>query len=195
MNRSARLLAVVMVACMALLASPVFAPCDGVEFNKWISPDGEVWYRVFEGRRVWCPMETDVHWWMRITVSLPSSWGGPVDAMVWDRYGAEIEIDGYEPGDAIPVTHGTASYYTRGRSEKVFLTWNVGTLNPGETATLEIEISTDINPAGHQEYTTPSICGCPETWYELNSGAVLHFMYEGKQYSAYTPQLMVDVWE
>jgi len=141
-------------------------------------------------------METDVHWMMRITVFLSSLWGGPItDVVVKDRFGAEIEIDGYAPGDVMPASHGSASYYTKGASEKVFLTWNIGTLNPGETATLEFEISTDHNPADHQEYTTPSVCGCPETYYELNSGAVLKFRYEGKQYSAETPSLMVVVYE
>ena len=54
------------------------------------------------------------------------------------------------------------------------------------TATLIFEISTDLNPAGKQEYTSP---GC----YELNSGAVLKFTYNGKKYSAHTLPITVLV--
>jgi hypothetical protein len=128
---------------------------------------------------------------MRITVALPGDWGDgstPItDAIVRDRFGAEWEIEGYDPGDSIPVLsgHGTAYYYTKGKSEKVFLVWNIGTLYPGETAELIFEISTDLNPAGKQEYTS---CGC----YELNSGAVLKFMF-GSQYSVYSGPITVSV--
>lgn len=104
------------------------------------------------------------------------------DATVWDRFGAEIEVD----EDPV-VTHGTWDIKTKGKSDKVFLRWDIGDLASGDTAVLTMVISTDINPAGHQEYTSP---GC----YELNSGAVLKFINsEGIQLSAHTPNIMVHV--
>ena len=57
--------------------------------------------------------------------------------------------------------------------------------SPGDTATLIMKISTDKNPARKQEYASP---GC----YELNSGAVLKFTYEGKRYSVYTGPIYTD---
>ena len=127
---------------------------------------------------------------MRITVELPGDWGGPIEgAFVMDRFGAEWEIEPpYDvPGvDMDPYPLRYASYWTKGNSEKVFLCWMIGALNPGETAELVFEISTDLNPAGKQEYTS---CGD----YELNSGAVLKFMFDGRQYSVYTESITVIV--
>jgi len=77
------------------------------------------------------------------------------------------------------------SYTTKGTSEKVFLTWEIESPSPCDTATLIIKTSTDKNPAGKQEYASP---GC----YELNSGVVLKFTYEGKRYSAYTGPIYTD---
>ena len=105
------------------------------------------------------------------------------DVVITDRFGAELEID--ELGTP---THGTAEYYTRGNSEKVFLEWDIGTLGPEETARLVVVVSTDLNPAGHQEYTSPGV-------YELNSGATLKFydsMLDEKM-SAVTDSIYVTV--
>jgi hypothetical protein len=107
------------------------------------------------------------------------------DVEVTDRLGAELEIDEPFPES---ITHGTASYETKGNSEKVFLTWDIGTLGPEETARLIIVVSTDINPAGKQEYTLPGI-------YDLNSGAALKFFdpVENMQVSAVTDPIHVTV--
>jgi hypothetical protein len=104
------------------------------------------------------------------------------DVMVTDRFGAEIALD-------FSWTHaniGTYSYYTKGKSEKVFLEWDIGTLGPGDTANLVLWAYTDLNPAGHQEYTEPGI-------YEFNSGAVVKFRVNGKQNSFETGSVMVSV--
>jgi hypothetical protein len=104
------------------------------------------------------------------------------DATVWDRFGAEIEVD-VNP----TVTHGTWDIKTKGKSDKVFLRWDIGDLDSGDSAILTMVISTDINPAGKQEYTSP---GC----YIMNSGAVLKFINpEGIQISAHTPSISVHV--
>lgn len=169
------------LASVFLSASPASAGIPYCWFNKWIKVDCN-W--VMAPTQVTAPLKTDVQWALKMTVDLPGDWGGPIeDAVVYDRFGAELEIDSPFP---VSISHGTVSYATKGRSEKVFLTWRIGRLNPGESASLEINISTDRNPAGKQAYTSP---GC----YELNSGSVLKFRFEGKQYSVYTLPITVLV--
>lgn len=166
-----------------LSASPVSAGIPYCWFNKWIKVEC-TWYMA--PTTVTVPLKTDVQWSFGITVDLPGDWGGAIEnVVVYDRLGAEIEIDEPFP---VSISHGTVSYTTKGKSEKVFLTWDIGRLLPGESARLEINISTDHNPAGKQQYTSP---GC----YELNSGAVLKFKFEGKKYSAYTLPINVLVEE
>ncbi|MFX1258913.1 MAG: vWA domain-containing protein [Promethearchaeota archaeon] len=107
------------------------------------------------------------------------------EAIIQDRFGAEIEIDEPFP---VSITHGTVTYKTKGKSQKVFLTWEIGDLDPDETARLIILVSTDLNPAGKQEYTSPGI-------YELNSGATLKFIdpEQDIQLSASTDSINVTV--
>lgn len=183
MKKVAGLFTVLMLACVLPLTSPVSAGIPYCWFNKYIKVDC-TWE--IAPTTVTAPLGEDVQWLIKISVSLPSDWGGPIsNVIVYDRFGAEIEIDEPFPTS---VSQGTVSYITKGKSEKVFLTWKIGTLSPGDTATLEMQISTDLNPAGKQEYTSP---GC----YELNSGAVLKFRFEGKRYSAYTLPITVSVEE
>lgn len=82
-----------------------------------------------------------------------------------DRWGAEIDVVSATP------SKGTATLTTTGNSAKEHLLWNIGTLAPGETANLVIHAETDLNPAGHQEYTEPGE-------YEYNSGVVLKFLVQ-----------------
>ncbi|GAB4264949.1 MAG: hypothetical protein Kow0092_16950 [Deferrisomatales bacterium] len=103
------------------------------------------------------------------------------DVTVKDRFGAEIGLAAWAP------SQGAVEVTTKGRSEKVFLLWSVGDLDPGETASLVTDAFADRNPAGHQEYTT---CGR----YDLNSGAVVKFrMPTGKQRSFETGSLPLAV--
>jgi len=185
MKKLLGLLTVLMLACVVLSAFPVSAGIPFCWFNKWISEDG-CWNKA--PTTVTATLGEDVYWTMAISVDLRwvSVAGAIENVVVTDRFGAEIEIVGYDPGDTMPASHGSATYSINGNSDKVFLTWNIGTLPFGEMATLIFEISTDHNPADHQEYTSP---GC----YELNSGAVLKFTYGGKRYSAYTLPITVSV--
>lgn len=88
-------------------------------------------------------------------------------ATVEDRWGAEIDVE-IRLLFNNPPAPTTATLATRGRSAKESLFWNIGTLRPGETVNLVLDAETDLNPAGHQEYTTPGV-------YEFNSGVVLKF--------------------
>jgi len=162
-------------------------------FNKFILK-GCDW--VAAPTSVSAAVRTNVVWHMKIEIALPGGWGDGVtpitDIEVKDRFGAEIEIDDPFPVDGYPTQgdawwdNGPGNGRCRRPSGKVFLYWDVGTLSPGETATLRFTISTGLNGAGKQCYTS---CGC----YELNSGAVLKFMYNGRQYSVYSGPITVSV--
>jgi hypothetical protein len=104
------------------------------------------------------------------------------DVVVTDNLAAELKLDCYSPSTADVVTR------TRGKSEKVKLTWTIGDLSPGSASSLWLYVSTDLNPAGKQEFTSP---GC----YELNSGSVVKFKdpITGSQLSAHTGSVYVHV--
>ena len=100
---------------------------------------------------------------------------------VEDRWGAELDVESATP------SLGTAELTTKGKSAKEFLTWDIGDLGPGMTANLVLEVRTDLNPGGHQEYTSPGD-------YEYNSGAVLKFRNDaGKQRSHETGTVYLTV--
>jgi hypothetical protein len=74
-----------------------------------------------------------------------------------------------------------------GKSTKVHFMWNIGSMAAGEERVLFLVISTDLNPAGKQEYTS---CGD----YELNSGAVVKALNgDGKKVTAETDSIMLSV--
>jgi hypothetical protein len=102
------------------------------------------------------------------------------DVTVKDRWGAEIDVVAAHP------SMGTATLSTRGASEKEFLQWAVGDLGPGQTVNLVLLTMTDLNPAGHQEYTSPGE-------YDYNSGAVVKFLVGGKKQSFDTGSVMLTV--
>jgi hypothetical protein len=137
-------------------------------------------------------VDTETSWTLVITVDNPFGFIME-DAVIKDRFGAEIEIDGYDANVWYPDDAGTGQwqYKTKGNSDKVFLTWEIGDLAISGTATLTLEISTDKNPAGYQEYTEAG------EDYELNSGATLKFIDpdQDMQLSAYTGSITVDVEE
>lgn len=87
------------------------------------------------------------------------------DVTVKDRWGAEIDVTSAE------ASQGIATLTTKGNSAKEFLEWDIGTIPPGGTASLVLMTMTDLNPAGHQSYTSPGD-------YEYNSGAVLKVMVQ-----------------
>src|SRR4030042_405454 len=93
------------------------------------------------------------------------------DVIVTDNLAAELAVDmtfGFHQ------SQGTVSYYTTGNSDKLHLTWDVGTLNPGQQVWMHFFVYTDLNPAGRQEYTSPGT-------YYLNSGPTMKFYVDGVQ--------------
>jgi hypothetical protein len=134
------------------------------------------------------PTKTDIHWTLVIEVT--NSFGYTMeDVVITDRFGGDIEV--HTP--ALEISHGNIELKEKGKTKKQFLTWEIADLLEGETATLKLEISPDINTgtgnnkkSGHQEYTSPG-------WHDLNSGATLKFIdpEQDMQLSAYTNSIPV----
>lgn len=114
------------------------------------------------------------------------------DLVVTDNLAAEFEVDEWwwEVDDWWPTADMKMKIRTKGNSKKVTWTWTIGDLDPSQKSPLlKFLISTDLNPAGKQEFTSP---GC----YELNSGVVIKFKdpMTGNQLSAHTgPVFAVNV--
>jgi len=106
--------------------------------------------------------------------------GSYMNVVVTDNLGAELQIDDYY------ATRGDVSWYTTGNSEKVHLEWTIDQLYLNWAAYLYLTVSTDLNPAGRQEYTSP---GC----YELNSGPTMKFQVDGLQQSIEMNSIMIEV--
>jgi hypothetical protein len=166
------LLAVVLSVLFLTQATPSASACS--KYAELISTgDGD--------RRV----EVGENVVVKIAIAIMHTWHWSTedwtDVVVTDRLAAEWEIDSIDH-----VGKGTVSWYTTGNSEKVHLTWYIGTLSPGELVWLNFTISTDLNPAGRQEFTSPGI-------YELNSGPVMKWMASGMQWSNELNSLEIGV--
>jgi hypothetical protein len=162
------LIGIISVFSILVLAAPLaFADGPIMCFHK------EIW-----NGPTTVPLNTDVQWRIAIMFYTPVA---IQNAVVKDNLGAELEID-----SPFTATHGTASYVTQGGSDQVRITWNIGDVPADTTCILTFWVSTDLNPAGHQEYTS---CGC----YALNSGATIKYYYMGVKYSATADPIYVTV--
>ena len=110
------------------------------------------------------PMATEITFTMEITV-VNGSIVELGNVEVKDPLPAELELVVYPPEEGC-VNNVEVS--TKGKSEKVFIEWDLGYVTDSSPCTLEIEAQTDLNPADHQEYTSTGT-------YELNGGAALSF--------------------
>jgi hypothetical protein len=73
-----------------------------------------------------------------------------------------------------------------GRTHKAHFAWTIGPLASGNSTEITINVSTDENPSGKQEYTSTDI-------HYLNSGATLKFIDEDMmQLSAVTAPIVVE---
>ena len=88
---------------------------------------------------------------------------------------------------------GNVSVLWTGKTLKAHIWWDVDTLNPGETDTLLLTVSTDLNsgqgkktPPGQNEYTSAGI-------HELNSGATASGMLGDGEIVVETVPIWVDV--
>jgi hypothetical protein len=74
------------------------------------------------------------------------------EVVVTDRFGGDVSVECV--GCVLE---------TKGKTEKQFLTWTVDSLDSGESASLPLKVTSDMNPGSNQNY---SECGP----HELNSG-------------------------
>lgn len=102
----------------------------------------------------------EVCWTFLYTISNPYGYHIS-NVRITDNFGANLNV-----AVASGPSQGTATVDLRGsgKSKQYRLTWNVGALDPGESATLSLSVCTGKNPASKQEFTSPG-------WHVLNSGA------------------------
>jgi hypothetical protein len=118
-----------------------------------------------------------------MVIQVHNASGDPwTNVRVKDRFGAELDVTSANP------SQGAATLTTKGKSEKEFLEWDVGDLAPGDTANLVIRFNTDLNPGGHQSYTSTGI-------HCVNSGATLKYIVSGHQENATTGSICLEVVE
>ena len=154
----------------------VLVGSDWVPLADWHIANGGT------GDEEWVPLFTEVKW--TVTYYVPNDIRDTMySAVLKDRFGAEL--DQAEPGQ-YTASHGTVTFeYSKGKMKQLRLTWDIGDLANGETATLSFDVVTKENPAGKQEYTSPGL-------HILNSGAVLKWRDAlGHQDSMSTPSCYV----
>jgi len=101
--------------------------------------------------------------------------------------GQDVSVDGVDGTvDKDGITFGDFFIYWTGNSCKIHFQWNIGDMTAGETEVMYLVISTDLNPAGHQEFTS---CGT----YFLNSGATVKGFVNGRQVSAEAAPIPIKV--
>ena len=105
------------------------------------------------------------------------------DAVLRDRFGAEL--DQANPGSYVASQGWVFFSYSTGAMRQLRITWYIGNLPNGVTATLSFDVVTKLNPALKQEYTSAGLK-------ILNSGAVLKWRdAAGVQHSMSTPPCYV----
>jgi hypothetical protein len=107
------------------------------------------------------PVETPIVFTMVITVTNNSP-STIEDIVVKDRLGGDLEFISSEPA---PTT-----YETKGNSDKVFLSWDIEDLGPGDSAEITLVVATDVNP-GQGKKAEPVNEYTEAGEHELNSGA------------------------
>jgi hypothetical protein len=121
-------------------------------------------------------------------------------------YNYTFEYDAYESGanvsiidresvwtgylDEAGVTFGDFVVYWTDETLKADFEWNIGSMKEGDVKEIYLTISTDTNPDGQQEFTSPGT-------YLLSSGATVEGIVEstGKHTSAESNYLEIEVLE
>jgi len=104
------------------------------------------------------------------------------DVIVVDGIGADL-------GNVVTDPWGIPTKAGKGKNGATKVTWTYAGMDASDgDVLLKITASTDINPAGKQEFTSPGE-------HVLNSGPVVSFTYAGCRYSVQGPPVMVTVVE
>jgi len=127
--------------------------------------------------------------WLSITVENKDTEDTISSVVVKDRFGGDLMLVSYEE----PAV-GTVETNTKGKTNKVSLTWDGFDLGPGETATLDLLVATDVNP-GQDKKTVPQNEYTEAGTHELNSGANVKGILHEIQLSATSDSITVDVVE
>jgi hypothetical protein len=215
--RKSILLLTLMAVVIALSIAPAMAPCPSIEVSKRLKcstgpgySDNPPYY-VGSKYFFWIEIEVEAHVDLSsvvvfdrlgaelmiegITVDeatmLAEDYDYDFDYMPYAKNG-DVYINGVMEGhlNTAGVAFDGFTIFWTGNSVKVHFMWNVGAMDAGETAMIWLIVSTDTNPAGHQEYTSP---GC----YMLNSGATVKAILAstGKQVSSESESIWISVLE
>ena len=129
-------------------------------------------------------------WHITVVVANTGDEGIPThtwtNTIVTDRFGAELELVKDNPSYPITYDRGPLTFETQGGSNQLRLTWNVGSLAPYERVQADFYVQTDLNPAGHREYTSPG-------QYIMNSGATVKCIVDGHQASLTMNPIQITV--
>jgi hypothetical protein len=116
-------------------------------------------------------LETGEDWLFEMTITLTNISGEAITGInMHDRLGGDLEWHQY-----VSTGFGLAETKYKGKTNKVMFNWyNEITLDPGETATIVIQVSPDVNTgtgngkkSGHQEYTSAGEhCLNSGAWFE-----------------------------
>ncbi|MHA1938458.1 MAG: hypothetical protein ACW97O_09650 [Candidatus Thorarchaeota archaeon] len=135
-------------------------------------------------------LSEDWEWIWEVTVT-NASIASVNGSIVKDNLGGDLELlavspdnvtwyaipAGMKKGTFIEPNTGLEVMWT-GKTLKPHLWWTVGDLAPGDSATLYLKVSTDINPGGKQEYTSlgehcqnsgATAKGLLQGWYEVEA--------------------------
>ena len=85
----------------------------------------------------------------------------------------DVEVNRYTHGDVLVTDLG------QGQMGATKIEWWIDELQAGEQALLVFTATTRLNPAGHQEFTSPGI-------YEVNPGYDIHWTFMGEEYEGET---------
>jgi uncharacterized repeat protein (TIGR01451 family) len=116
---------------------------------------------------------TDTYYEWELLITIENTGGSlATDVLVQDVLPAELGLLEISVTEGNVSTFGSGGTGTRsapggdgiGPLRATHITWEVGTLEPGQAEQLYMRICTRLNPAGHQEFTSPGI-------YSLNDGA------------------------
>ncbi len=126
----------------------------------------------------------EASWDITIEVAADSN---VTDVIVKDGMGADLD----EIIIGIP-THGSATSAKRGKGKMgaTMITWEIGDLMAGETASIVVTVTTGLNPKDKHEFTSP------ELGHELDGGASASYRLGDIEYETLeTLPLTVDVIE